>query len=215
MGVRGLSQIGTLAIVASQDVTREAQAVTGISAPPDIGRPPLRGTFVQTDRATHEAWAKFSIKRPAASAVLHYLAANVGYHNAVIIPQKTVAKALGISDRTVRRAVDDLETGNWLQVVKLGAGRECAYVLNDRVVWADKRDNLRLSRFSAEVIADADDQAPHTLSDAPLHRLPSIFSDEAQLPSGEGLPPVSQPFFDGMEPDLPATVASRDRNKNA
>lgn len=215
MGVRGLSQIRTPSIVASQDVTREAQAVTGISAPPDIGRPPLRGTFVQTDRATHEAWAKFSIKRPAASAVLHYLAANVGYHNAVIIPQKTVAKALGISDRTVRRAVDDLETGNWLQVVKLGAGRECAYVLNDRVVWADKRDNLRLSRFSAEVIADADDQAPHTLSDAPLHRLPSIFSDEAQLPSGEGLPPVSQPFFDGMEPDLPATVASQDRNENA
>lgn len=181
--------------------------MTGISAPPDIGRPPLRGTFVQTDRATHEAWAKFSIKRPAASAVLHYLAANVGYHNAVIIPQKTVAKALGISDRTVRRAVEDLSDGNWIQVVKLGAGRECAYVLNDRVAWADKRDNLRLSRFSAEVIADADDQSDLTLSDTPLHRLPAMFSDEAQLPSGEGLPPVSQPFLEGMEPDLPATTA--------
>ena len=189
----------------SQVVTTQAQAVTDISAPPDIGRPPLRGTFIQTDRATHEAWAKFSIKRPAASAVLHYLTANVGYHNAVVIPQKTIAKALGVSDRTVRRAVEDLSEGNWVQVVKIGAGRECAYVLNDRVAWADKRDNLRLSRFSAEIIADADDQSEHTLSGPELHRLPDLFSSEVQLPSGNGLPPVSQPFFDGMEPDLPAT----------
>lgn len=176
------------------------------SAPPDIGRPPVRGTFVQTDRATHEAWAKFSIKRPAASAVLHYLAANVGYHNAVVIPQKTIAKALGVTDRTIRRAVDDLAGGNWLQVVRIGAGRECAYVLNDRVVWADKRDNLRLSRFSAEIIADADDQPDREKLDAlpPLHKLPSMFEDEAQLPGGPGLPPVSQPFLGDMEPDLPA-----------
>lgn len=181
-----------------------------VSAPPDIGRPQPRGTFVQTDRATHEAWAKFSIKRPAASAVLHYLTANVGHHNAVVIPQKTIAKALGVSDRTVRRAVDDLSEGNWVQVVRIGAGRECAYVLNDRVAWADKRDNLRLSRFSAEIVADAEDQSEHTLSGPELHQLPDMFPGEAQLPSGPGLPPVSQPFFDGLEPDLPATGNQHD-----
>lgn len=179
--------------------------MTQLSAPQDIGRPPLRGTFVQTDRATHEAWAKFSVKRPAASAVLHFLTAHVGHHNAVVIPQKTVAKALGVSDRTVRRAVEDLAAGNWLQVVKIGAGRECAYVLNDRVCWADKRDNLRLSRFSAEIIADAADQSEQTLTGPALHRLPDMFPGEAQLPSGDGLPPVSQPFLSGMEPALPAT----------
>ena len=186
--------------------------MNSISAPPDIGRPPVRGTFVQTDRATHEAWAKFSIKRPAASAVLHYLTANVGHHNAVVIPQKTIAKALGVTDRTIRRAVDDLAEGNWVQVVRIGAGRECAYVLNDRVAWADKRDNLRLSRFSAEIIADADDQPDQDNLDSlpPLHRLPDLFPGEAQLPSGEGLPPVSQPFFHGMEPDLPATGKTDD-----
>nr|AGL76965.1 putative replication protein [Paracoccus marcusii] len=51
-----------------------------------------------------------------------------------------------------------------VQVVRIGTGRECAYVLNDRVAWADKRDNLRLSRFSAEIVADAEDQSEHTLS---------------------------------------------------
>src|SRR3546814_7281480 len=40
---------------------------------------------------------------------------------------------------------------------------------------------------------------------APLRRLPSLFRDERQLPSGPGTPPPAQPFLDGMEPDLPAT----------
>ena len=176
-----------------------------ISPPTDIRRPKA-GHFVQTDRATHEAWARLTARRPAASAVLHLLAGSIGNQNAVVVSQKMIAKALGISDRTVIRAIAELEDGQWLQVVRIGAGRECAYVLNDRVAWADKRDNLRLSRFSAEVIADAADQSPASLSDEPLRRLPQ--AGEWQLPAGPGLPPVSQPFLDEMEPDLPAT--SRD-----
>lgn len=172
------------------------------SAPPEIQRTP-RGTFVQTDRASHEAWAHLSANKPTASAVLHLLTASVGHQNAVVTSQKTIAKILGKTDRTVRTAIADLEAGNWLQVIRIGAGRECAYVLNDRVAWAEKRDNLRLSRFSAEVLADADDQSPVSLSSDPLRKLPRM--GELQLPSGEGLPPISQPTLPGMEPNLPAT----------
>lgn len=53
-------------------------------------------------------------------------------------------------------------------------------------------------------MADADDQTPKTLDTTPLHKLPHLFADEHQLPSGPGLPPVSQPALPGMEPDLPA-----------
>ena len=42
------------------------------------------------------------------------------------------------------------------------------------------------------------------LDPAPLRRIPTLYPGERQLPGGPGLPPVSQPFFDGMEPDLPA-----------
>ena len=76
------------------------------------------------------------------------------------------------------------------------------------MAWADKRDNLRLSRFSAEVIADADDQTDFTLSDEDLRKLPRM--GEVQLPTGTGLPPVSQPFFDGLEPKLPVTGKQSD-----
>lgn len=141
--------------------------------PTDIRREP-KGAFVQTDRMSHVAWAQLSVKRPAASAILHFLAGNVGPSNAVVISQKAIAKAIGLSDRTVVRAVGDLVAGNWVQVVRLGAGRECAYVLNDRVVWADKRDNLRFSHFTAQVIADADEQPEETLSGAALRRIPEL-----------------------------------------
>lgn len=175
-----------------------------MTTPPDIGKHQRgKGHFVQTDRASHEAWGQLTMRRPAAAALLHYLAAQVGQHNAIIAPRSLFAKAIGVSERTIHRAVDDLAAGNWLQVVKLGAGKECAYILNDRVVWGEHRDRLRFSRFSAEVIADAEDQTPETLEGPELRRLPRLFAGEQQLPSGEGLPPVSQPFFDGMEPDLP------------
>lgn len=181
--------------------------MTRMTPPTDIRRQP-RGTFVQTDRSSHEAWAQLTARKPAASAVLHLLSASVGNQNTVVVSQKTMAKILGFTDRTIRSAIAELEAGSWLQVIRIGAGRECAYRLNDRVAWADKRDNLRLSRFSAEVIADAEDQSERTLSTTALRKLPQM--GEIQLPAGDGLPPVSQPFFDGMEPDLPATGKTDD-----
>src|SRR3546814_14432972 len=48
-----------------------------------------------------------------------------------------------------------------------------------------------------------DPPLPYTTPLRSLRRLPPI--GERQLPHGDGLPPPSQPFLDGIEPDLPAT----------
>ena len=114
---------------------------------------------------------------------------------------------MGCSTDTVKRALSVLAAGNWLEVRQIGdRGTVNAYVLNDRVVWGKQRDGLRYSLFSATVILSDDDQPDRDHLDAqePLRRLPRLFRGEQQLPSGDGLPPPSQPFFDGMEPDLPA-----------
>lgn len=75
------------------------------------------------------------------------------------------------------------------------------------MAWSGKRDGIRYSLFSASVIvSDAEQPDAEELGQQePLRRLPSLYRDEGQFPAGEGLPPPSQPFFDGMEPDLPAT----------
>lgn len=163
-----------------------------------------RGHFVQTDRAAHEAWARLGTKYPAASALLHVLAANVGEKNSIVASHKVLAKLMGSSPSTVKRALKILEAGNWIEIAQIGAnGTVNAYVLNSRVVWTEGRDKLRYSRLQAEVLLSEEEQPAGALDSdkEALHQLPRI--GELQIPAGEGLPPVSQPSFPGLEPDLP------------
>jgi len=174
---------------------------------PKIGIPATTnlGTWVQTERKAHEAWARMCISKPRAAALAHYLIARMGHQNAVVVSQKTLAKLIGCSLRTVQYAIADLIAEQWIQVVKLnGPGTVAAYVVNDRVAWGQSRDQLRLSVFSANVIADADDQDQTTLDNIELRRIPMLFPGEQQSPAGPGEDPPSQPLLPGFEPDLPS-----------
>ena len=172
---------------------------------PTLPGKPHRGHFVQTDRAAHEAWARLGTKHPGASALLHVLAANVGEQNAVVASHKILARLMGSSVSTVKRALKTLSDGNWIEAHKIGAnGTVNAYVLNSRVAWTEKRDHLRYARLKADVLLAEDEQEAGAL-DAPktaLYNLPRI--GELQIPSGNGLPPPSSPALPGFEPDLPA-----------
>jgi hypothetical protein len=163
------------------------------------------GQWVQTERVAHEAWADLISRKPRAAQIMHILVAHMGEENAVVIPQGVLADMMGRSVDTVQRALRDLAAEQWIQIVRLGKGKEAAYVINDKVAWSQKRDHLRFSKFSAAVVASRDDQDALTLADTPLRRVPTLFKGEHQFPSGPGLAPPSQPFLDGMEPDLPAS----------
>lgn len=170
----------------------------------------LRGTWVQTERAAHEAWAHFlSLKGAvAASRVMHLLLARMGDNNAVVISQKAIAGLLSCDVRTVRRAVSMLKEHNWLEIRQIGdRGTVNAYVVNDRVAWTGKREGIRYSLFSAAVVISEDEQPDRDElgQQNALHRVPDMFLGERQLPTGDGLPPPSEPSLPGMEPDLPAT----------
>lgn len=173
---------------------------------PDSQRP---GSWVQTERAAHEAWAALISKSPKAAQLMHILTARIGEHNAVVISHKILQKLMGVrSVTTVKTALKTLEKDRWIEVRQIGAnGTVNAYVINDRVAWAKGRDGLRYSLFSAAVILSEEEQPDRAGLDQqePLRRLPSLFRGESQLPSGDGLPPPSQPSFPGMEPDLPST----------
>jgi len=164
------------------------------------------GQWVQTERKAHEAWANLIARKPRAAQLLHHLVAQMGHQNAVVVSQKILAQLMGVTDRTVRGAIADLVAENWVQVVRIGKGKEAAYVVNDRVAWGQPRDQLRLSVFSATVVADLDDQEPSALEHRDLRRIPTLYPGEQQLPAGPGGEPPSQPAIPGMEPDLPAIV---------
>lgn len=158
-------------------------------------------TWVQTERAAHEAWAKLTIKSPRAAALMHHLIARMGHQNAVVVSQKTLAKLMGCSLSTLKRAVSDLVGDRWIQAVKLGsAGTINAYVVNDQVAWGQPRDQRpALSVFSAYVVADREDQDALTLEHRELRRLPLIYPPEGALPVGAGEP--------GAQPSLPTLEA--------
>lgn len=186
-----------------------------ISSPPDIGRPahtPARrgASWVQTERASHEAWSRLVIRKPVAAAVLHTLVARMGDQNAVVVSQKTLAALIGVTDRTIRNAIQVLVAENWVQVVRLnGPGTVSAYVVNSAVAWGQPRYKLHLAAFTAAVVADAADQEAITLEHRDLRKIPMLYPGERQLPTGPGEDPPSQPAIEGMEPDLPSLQAEQ------
>jgi len=175
--------------------------------PPQFGSPVENkpGQWVQTERRAHEDWAALIGRKPKAAALLHHLVAQMGQQNAVVINQKTLALLMACSIDTVQRALRVLVDERWIQIVKMnGPGTVAAYVVNDRVAWGQPRDQLRLSVFSATVVANHEEQDAETLQNVALRRVPSLFPGERQLPTGSGQEPPSQPSLDGLEHDLPS-----------
>jgi len=166
-----------------------------------------RGAFVMTERAAHEMWAKLAVEHPRASALMHIFLANIGRQNAVVVSQKTLAKLADCSRATLQRALAVLVEGNWVEIRQIGpTGTANAYIINDRVAWYGRRDGLRYSLFSANVVVSEEEQPDRDElgSQEPLKALPELFPGERQLPTGNGLPPPSEPSLPGMEADLPA-----------
>lgn len=173
----------------------------------------LQGTWVQTERSAHEAWMNLIAKSPVGAQIMHALTARLGDHNAVVISQVALAKIIGRSERAVRTALSVLKADNWIEVRQLGnAATVNAYIVNDRVAWTGRRDGIRYSLFSAAVVVSEEEQPDRGSlgQQAALRRIPDLLPGEMQLPSGEGLPPVSQPILEGMEPDLPVRQRSYD-----
>lgn len=145
-----------------------------------------RGAWVQTERRGHEAWATLAVRSPRAAALMHIFVSRMGDRNAVVIPQKLLAKMLNSHERTVQRAIADLAHDKWIQVVRLnGPGTVCAYVVNDRVAWGQPRDELCLSTFSATVVADICEQTDTALEMGELRKIPMLYAGQRQLPMSE------------------------------
>jgi len=165
------------------------------------------GTWVQTDRAGHEAFSRLVVTKPRAASVMHMLIAHMGENNAVVISQKNLARLCDCHVNTLAKALKELQLDRWIEVVQVGGtGTINAYVINDRVAWYGPRDGIRHSRFSATLVAASDDQPPEVLDDQRprLRQIPRLQPGERQLPTGAGEPPPSSPEIPGLERDLPS-----------
>jgi hypothetical protein len=169
-----------------------------------------RQTWVQTERAAHEAWGRLTISSPRAAALMHHLVAQMDQSAAVVASHSALAALTGMSASTIKRAINDLKAGNWIEVLQLGGkGGALAFVINSNVGWATRRDKRHMAVFTARVIAVGDEQEEGYLERPALHQIPVLSQGEQQLPSGPGEDPPSQPSIDGLEPDLPSVQSQR------
>jgi DNA-binding transcriptional regulator YhcF (GntR family) len=160
---------------------------------------PRKQTFVQVERHALHDWGHFIMKHQRAGSVLAHMVSLMDKQAAIVISHKTLAKVCGCGLNTVKRALDDLQKGRWIQVVQVGpTGTVNAYVVNSRVAWCDVRDNKKMALFSARVIADVEDQSEATLSNDKLRRIPIVHPPEQALPAGEW-PPGAQTQLPGLE----------------
>lgn len=132
-----------------------------------------RATWVQTDRNAHDAWGNMVSRNPRAAVLLHKLVAHMDQSGAVVASHSTLSKLCGYSTATLKRAISDLKNDQWIEVVQLGGkGGACAYVVNSRVAWADKRSNLPMAFFTARVIANEEEQS--SIEKTPLRKIPTL-----------------------------------------
>ena len=159
-----------------------------------------RVIYSQTDLATHESWAHFTLDAPPAAALVHLLCRLAGDDDTVVASQRVLAAKLGVSQMTIARATKKAAAAQYIEIIRLGATATgaCAYRLNSRVHWTKNSEGKASAAFRAVVLASAGDQP--TLESAPLRRVPVIRRGEIPVPTGPGLPPPSQPGLGGLDP---------------
>jgi len=162
--------------------------------------------WVQVPRKSMEAMAVLMGESASAARLLVKITARMGDHNALVASNQALSDLSGLSLATVKRAMKLLQDRKWINILRLGpTGTVRAIVVNDQVAWFGPREGLRHSLFSAAILVSEAEQDPADLAaNGPLHEVPAIYRGEMQLPTGDGLPPPSQPSMPGLEPDLPA-----------
>jgi DNA-binding transcriptional MocR family regulator len=90
------------------------------------------GTWVQTERAGHEKWAKLIRSHPRAAELMHVIVGNMGRHNALVASIPNLQRMMGCSRNTVIRAVTALKDQNWIEVRRLHRQRSRSLVRQPR-----------------------------------------------------------------------------------
>lgn len=139
--------------------------------------------FLQITKSHIPLTRQLAKRSPAAFQVIMILVEKMNRQNAVACSQTTLAKITGYSLPTIKRAVAQLESERWIQIIKIGTSN--AYVVNSKVFWQSTREG-RFATFSATIIADADEQTtpPEAWEGIELKHFPYLAPGEQAILAG-------------------------------
>lgn len=87
---------------------------------------------------------------PTVGKLWLFLVQHCGHDNALVASLDVIAQALGVNERSVRRAASVLEAGGAIVIAKIGNAN--AYILNDGEVWKTYEDHHRFCGFTARTL---------------------------------------------------------------
>ena len=112
--------------------------------------------WVQTDKDVLDLMSKLALRQPAAMAVLTFMVSRLPRGSSgIVISSGALARKVGISERTVKRAVAILKEMRFVHVIK--SGNTNAYVINSKVAWQGHRGHRHAS-FNVEMMVDEREQ---------------------------------------------------------
>lgn len=145
--------------------------------------------WLQLEKKAAKELQSLAIRSPAAMGTLLYLVNNMGRSNALVVSQKAMAIALGISLKSVGNSVKLLDEHHFIEALKVG--NMTVYKVNSRVAWQGNR-GARFAHFGAEVIALETEQT-QPIDDLPaLKNVPVLHEGERVLIGNEDGPPPDQ-----------------------
>jgi hypothetical protein len=146
--------------------------------------------WLQFEKKAMKELEVLSVKSPAAMGTLMYMINRMSRSNALVVSQKAIAMALGLSLKSIGNSVKTLAEHNFIQIIKVG--NTSVYVINSRVVWQGIRGE-RYAAFGADVIAIESEQTINLDDIRPLKSVPKLNEGERLLVGNEaGEPPDQQ-----------------------
>lgn len=116
---------------------------------------------------------------PNALPVLLILLEKMNKQNAVLISQKALSQITGKTRQTINKAIKALKEGRYIQIIKVGTAN--VYVVNASIAWTNS-NNKKYQAFSAQVVADIDEQIEEDWKNIKLKQLP-MYDDIKNLRS--------------------------------
>lgn len=146
--------------------------------------------WLQLEKKAARELEGLAVRSPAAMATLLYMVNRMSRSNALVVSQKAIATALGISLKSVGNSVKLLAAHHFIQTIKVG--NTSVYVVNSRVAWQGDR-GARYAAFGADVIAlESEQDQPINENEPPLKTVPLLRGEERILVGNEETDPPDQ-----------------------
>lgn len=134
----------------------------GVPLPAIMSDTGINLVFSGMKAEAREDWVRLITKNKFAVILLNYLTDKAGSTGIVAVGQRTLARTLDVSPKTIQRSIAALTEENFIKVIQLnGAGTVPAFVLCGHIGW-ENINGQNLSVFPTIVIADGIDQDEET-----------------------------------------------------